>query len=149
MCTLHISGGEQMLKRAVAAASQSAEINRVIRPLLVGITVLTSEQKQGSICELVLQKANLAKMCKLDGVVASAQEAPLIRQKLGDKFIIVTPGIRPKGSSPHDQQRITTPAQAIQNGCDFLVVGRPIIEADDPLDATKAILREIQETNNL
>ena len=137
-----------MLKRAVDAAMQTAEKNRVTRPLLVGITVLTSEQKQGSISELVLKKANLAKMCALDGVVASAQEAPLIRQKLGNDFIVVTPGIRPIGSSCHDQQRITTPAQAIQNGCNFLVVGRPIIESDSPLDATKAILREIRETNN-
>ena len=145
MCTLHTSGGAEMLKRAVAAATKAAQNNGVTRPLLVGITVLTSEEKRDNIGQFVLEKALLAKEAGLDGVVASSQEAAMIRENLGDDFVIVTPGIRPKGAQAGDQKRVTTPSDAITNGSDFLVVGRPIVKAENPSEAAKQILEEINQ----
>ncbi len=140
MCTLHTSGGLEMLKMAAAIAKKS-----VRRPFLVGITVLTSDAKKDNIAALVLERAKLAKQAGLDGVVASSQEAALIRQKFGKDFIIVTPGIRPKNSAAGDQKRITTPFDAIKNGSDFLVVGRPIVNAPNPQAAAEEILQEIAQ----
>jgi len=143
MCTLHTVGGEEMLKRAVEAASEVAQQIGVTRPLLLGITVLTSEDKTDSIQNLVLKRAQLAKSCGLDGVVASSQETAILRQEIGDDFIIVTPGIRPKGADAGDQKRVATPKDAVMAGSNFLVVGRPIVEADDPAESAKSILKEI------
>ena len=109
----------------------------------MGITVLTSEAKQDSIGQLVLKRALLAKEAGLDGVVASSQEAALIREHLGDEFIIVTPGIRPAGTQAGDQKRVTTPSEAQAQGSDFLVIGRPIIKAENPSKAVKQILEEM------
>jgi len=144
MCTLHTAGGKEMLVRAVAEATKTAQNNGVRRPWLVGITVLTSEAKRDNIHEFVLEKALLAKESGLDGVVASSQEASIIRQNLGNDFIIVTPGIRPKGAEAGDQKRITTPAEAQAQGSNFLVVGRPIVQADDPAAAARQILNEMK-----
>ncbi len=138
MCTLHTSGGLEMLKMAAAAAKKNAR-----RPFLVGITVLTSDEKKDNIPQLVLEKTALAKHAGLDGVVASSQEAALIRREFGKDFIIVTPGIRPRGSAVGDQKRIATPFDAIKNGSNFLVVGRPITNAAAPRTAAKEILEEI------
>ena len=145
MLTLHIVGGAQMLKEAVSAAQKTAQDLNVQRPFLVGITVLTSDAKVDNIRDIVLQRAQLAKACGLDGVVASSQEANVIRQELGEDFIIVTPGIRPVGSSAGDQKRITTPSDAVIHGSHFLVVGRPIVKASNPLESAKQILKEIQQ----
>jgi len=145
MCTLHTVGGKEMLERAVAAATKTAQNIGVTRPLLVGITVLTSEEKRDNISQLVLERALLAKETGLDGVVASSQEAALIRENLGDDFVIVTPGIRPAGAQAGDQKRVTTPADAISNGSDFLVVGRPIVKAENPSKAAKQILEDINQ----
>lgn len=145
MCTLHALGGLEMLQAAAQAARKEAQVTGVKRPLLVAITVLTSEAKKDNIPRLVLERAALAKQAGLDGVVASSQEAALIRRKFGKDFIIVTPGIRSKDSAVGDQKRVTTPADAIANGSNFLVVGRPVVNAPDPAAAAKQILKEIEE----
>jgi len=145
MCTLHVSGGREMMVQAVAAATKTAQTTGVTRPLLVGITVLTSEEKKDNILELVLEKARLAKESGLDGVVASCREAAVIRDKFGEDFVIVTPGIRPEGSQAEDQKRVATPQEAIANGSDFLVVGRPIVKAENPSEVTKRILTTINQ----
>ncbi len=143
MCTLHTIGGAEMLQRAVAAAKEASQAAGVRRPLLLGITVLTSDAKQDSIGEIVLKRALLARETGLDGVVASSQEAAMLREHLGDDFIIVTPGIRPAGADAGDQKRVTTPSEAQEQGSDFLVVGRPIVKAEDPSQAAKQILDEL------
>jgi orotidine-5'-phosphate decarboxylase len=119
---------------------------------LLAVTVLTSldladlaEQGVGATpAELVLRRARLAKAAGFDGVIASAQEAKAIRAEIGDDFLIITPGIRPAGAAPADQQRIATPAGAIAAGADYLVVGRPITQAPDPARAASEIISEIE-----
>ncbi|MFA5088855.1 MAG: orotidine-5'-phosphate decarboxylase [Candidatus Omnitrophota bacterium] len=145
MYTVHTSGGPDMMKAAADAANKEARAKGLIRPLAVGVTVLTSEEKKDNILTLVLEKARLAKESGLDGVVASPGEAKMIRRELGEKFIIVTPGIRPAGAEAADQKRVATPSEAIKNGSDYLVVGRPIIEARDPFSAAQKILEEIDK----
>ena len=145
MCTLHALGGLEMLQAAAQAARKEARTTGVKRPLLVAITVLTSEAEKDNIPRLVLERAALVKKAGLDGVVASSQEAALIRREFGKDFVIVTPGIRPKGSAVGDQKRVTTPADAIVHGSNFLVVGRPVVNAPDPAAAAKQILKEIEE----
>lgn len=143
MYTLHTQGGGDMLKAAVQAGIKTSQDMKITRPLAVGITVLTSVGKKDNIRALVLERAQLAKECGLDGVVASVEEAAMIREACGDNFIIVTPGIRPKGSDAGDQERIATPSQAALSGSDYLVVGRPIVKAPHPLKSAQAILEEI------
>lgn len=143
MCTIHILGGAEMMARAAQAAREQAAAIGAKSPLIVGITVLTSDVKQDNIHEIVLERAKLAKRSGLDGVVASSQEAAMLREEFGDDFIIVTPGIRPSGADIGDQKRVTTPKDAITNGSSFLVVGRPIVKAADPYQAAHSILKEI------
>jgi len=143
MYTVHIQGGRKMLEAAALASAKTAEKLKVTKPLVVGITVLTSEEKKVNIQNLVLERARLARDSGLDGVVASAQEAEIIRKEFGKNFVIVTPGIRPKDADAGDQQRTATPAEAIAHGSDFLVVGRPILKAKDPVFAAKEILEEM------
>lgn len=144
MCTVHTMGGQEMLEAAVAKATKTAEMIKVKRPLIIGITVLTSDAKTDNMKSIVLERARLAKTSGLDGVVASSQEAGILRREFGKSFLIVTPGIRPEGSEAGDQKRVTTPFDAISNGSNYLVVGRPIVKADDPHKAAKNILKEIQ-----
>jgi len=145
MLTLHLQGGEEMCRAAADAATKTAQTIGVTRPYIVGITVLTSQQKEANIRHLVLERTALARKAGLDGVVVSSQEAALVREEFGRDFIIVTPGIRPLGSEAGDQKRVTTPQEAIKNGSDFLVVGRPIVKASDPVSAAKGILKEIEQ----
>ena len=145
MLTVHTLGGKSMLQAALLTAEQQAHEMGLERPFVVGITVLTSEEKQDDIHELVLQRARLAKEAGLDGVVASAQEAGAIRKDLGEDFIIVTPGIRAPGAKQNDQKRVATPGEAVGNGSDFLVIGRPILQSEDPLGSAKNILQEINK----
>lgn len=149
MITVHLSGGQEMLRNVMDAVSETEE-----RPLVLGVTVLTSlnaeqlEQELGlsrSPLEQVLFLAEQAKACGLDGVVASPQEAEAIRLHCGPDFLIVTPGIRPEGSQGDDQKRIGTPASALGAGADYLVVGRPIVQAEKRIKAAAAILKEIEE----
>ncbi len=132
MLTLHTAGGEEMLRAAAAVQP---------RPLLLGVTVLTSVA--GDQQAEVLRRARLARETGLDGVVASAHEIVPLRKELGDKFVIVTPGIRPAGSDVGDQKRVMTPGEAVRVGASFLVIGRPIVADPDPAAAARRIGAEI------
>jgi len=144
MLTVHTCGGKEMLEAAVKAAQEKAKALGVQRPLIVGVTVLTSTAKEANLETLVLERARLAKAAGLDGVVASVEEAAAIRKELGKDFLIVTPGIRPADASLNDQRRVATPAVAIKQGSNYLVVGRPIIQAQHPREAAIKILEEIR-----
>jgi orotidine-5'-phosphate decarboxylase len=122
------------------------------RPYLIAVTVLTS-MNQASLHEIgieasvenqVLNLAKLTQLADLHGVVCSALEAQLLRRHLQDNFLLVTPGIRPASASLDDQSRVLTPSQAIQMGANYLVIGRPITQADKPIEALLAINQEIQ-----
>jgi orotidine-5'-phosphate decarboxylase len=144
MLTVHTAGGKEMLEAAAQAAKSHAQALGVTRPLIVGVTVLTSTDKDPNLESLVLERARLAKQSGLDGVVASVEEAAAIRRELGKDFLIVTPGIRPGEASINDQKRVATPKAAIQQGSNFLVVGRPIIQAASPRRAALQILEEMK-----
>ncbi|KPK97743.1 MAG: hypothetical protein AMJ95_07540 [Omnitrophica WOR_2 bacterium SM23_72] len=143
MMTLHTLGGLEMLREGIRGAEDETAKQQIKKPILVGVTVLTSEAVTP---EEVLKRALLAKQAGLDGVVCAVSEARLIREKFGREFIIVTPGIRPKGTRTDDQKRVATAQEAIDAGADFIVVGRPILEAKeegkDPLKALQEILGE-------
>lgn len=147
MVNIHASGGPKMMDAAVDALSVYQE-----KPLLIAVTVLTSMDATqlnhiGVISTPVRQVAMLAQLARasgVDGVVSSAQEVGSIKQSCGKKFICVTPGIRPADAKADDQHRIMTPSQAIQANSDYLVVGRPITQAADPLFASRTIHAEIE-----
>ena len=145
MLTVHTAGGKEMLEAAVLAGGAQAKALGVARPLIVGVTVLTSITKDAGTQELVLQRARLAKESGLDGVVASVEEAAFIRRECGPNFLIVTPGIRPAEASLNDQKRTATPQAAILQGSNFLVVGRPIIQAPSPRAAAQKILEDMKK----
>jgi orotidine-5'-phosphate decarboxylase len=144
MLTVHTAGGKEMLEAAVQAGQTKAKALGVARPLIVGVTVLTSTLQDAGTQELVLQRARLAKQAGLDGVVASVEETAAIRKELGKDFLIVTPGIRLADASLNDQKRVATPQAAIQQGSNFLVVGRPIIQAASPRVAAQKILEDMK-----
>lgn len=145
MMTVHTIGGREMMEAAVKAAQTKAKVMNIPRPLIVGVTVLTSASKEESTQSNVLERARLAQQSGLDGVVSSSHEVTALRSELGKEFVLVTPGIRPSGADKDDQQRIATPAEAIKNGSSFLVVGRPVVAAKDPQAAAREILNEIRE----
>ena len=144
MVNVHAMGGSAMMKAAREAIDGSS-------CKLIAVTLLTSMGSEdlkeigltGEPLDIVDRLATLAKSCNLDGVVCSAMEAAMLRTKFGKDFCLVTPGIRPAGSSQGDQKRIMTPKEAIASGSDYLVIGRPIREASDPSRALQAILEEI------
>ncbi|MHB1098416.1 MAG: orotidine-5'-phosphate decarboxylase [Burkholderiales bacterium] len=144
MVNVHAMGGSAMMKAAREAIDGSS-------CKLIAVTLLTSMGPEdlkeiglmGEPADIVDRLATLAKSCNLDGVVCSAMEAAMLRTKFGKDFCLVTPGIRPAGSSQDDQKRIMTPKEAIASGSDYLVMGRPIREAPDPSRALQAILEEI------
>lgn len=140
MLTLHISGGRQMLKAAVESAKRQAKILKVTRPLLIGVTVLTSQE---STAAKVLSLARQGLAAGLDGVVCSAQEAAFLRRKIKTNFIMVTPGIRAENSGGDDQKRTATVKAAVKSGSNFLVIGRPILKAQYPQRQAKALLGEL------
>ena len=137
MLTLHILGDEDMLRSAVAAAEDEANKLKTKKPLLIGVTVLTSKETTSSD---VLTLAKIGIDCGLDGVVCSAREASLLRKEINKDFVIVTPGIRPSGVSSNDQKRTATVEEAIESGSNFLVIGRPILEAKDPLSLAEKLV---------
>ncbi len=151
MITLHSSGGVVMMARAVEAARESKE---GARPVLLAVTILTSLKDEdldkigmkASSAEQVLRLATLAKETGMNGVVCSPQEIELIRREFGKEFLVVTPGIRPLWALSQDQKRIMTPRLAMEKGADYLVIGRPIIEAFSP---TEAFLKICAELNGL
>jgi orotidine-5'-phosphate decarboxylase len=141
MMTVHTLGGREMLKAAVKGALEKAAELKIPKPYLVGVTVLTSEGLDAATPEKVLGRARLAKEVGLDGVVCAVSEAAMIRKEFGKDFIIVTPGIRPRTAKADDQKRTSTFEEAVKTGSDFIVIGRPILEAADPLKALEEILK--------
>jgi orotidine-5'-phosphate decarboxylase len=139
MMTVHTKGGREMLEAALRGAEKKAQELKITRPFIVGVTRLTSDEDRGNIQTEVVQAARIAKDAGLDGVVCAASEAAAIRKEFGEKFIIVTPGIRAKNKKTDDQKRTATAAEAIAAGAHFIVVGRPILEADNPLQALKEL----------
>ncbi len=147
MLNVHAAGGRAMLESAREAVATAAAEEGGPPPLLVAVTVLTSLADadlramgvSGTAAERALNLARLAAGCGLDGVVCSAVEAPALRSALGPAFKLVTPGIRPAGSAQDDQARTITPEAAIANGADYLVIGRPITQATDPVAALASI----------
>ncbi len=148
MFNVHASGGRAMLQAAVEGAEQGSSDQR---PLVLAVTVLTSLDQNATEelglgsdpGEIVLRWAQLAQEAGLDGVVASAKEASMIRQACGSDFLIVTPGIRPTWAVTGDQRRVMTPVDAVAAGADILVIGRPITGADSPLIAAERIIGEL------
>ena len=142
MVNVHASGGRKMMETAKARLEMQGSST-----LLTGVTILTSMSAedvaeigiQRSPADQVLHLAGLAKQSGLDGVVCSAQEAVSLKAACGQDFKLVTPGIRPAGSAAGDQHRIVTPEQAVADGSDYLVIGRPITQAEDPIAVLKAI----------
>jgi orotidine-5'-phosphate decarboxylase len=149
--TIHTAGGSAMMAAAANAATQAAADEGCDRPIIVGVTILTSLDDtdldavgyQNKVSNQVLRMALLAKESGLDGVVCSPLEIKLIKDACGADFKLVVPGIRPSGSAKGDQKRIMTPKEAVDLGADFLVIGRPITQADDPAAAAQAIADEI------
>lgn len=147
MVNVHASGGEKMM----VACRERLEAFDNDRPLLIAVTVLTSMSDEdlagigitGSAEAHVSRLATLTKNSGLDGVVCSAQEAPRLKAEQGSDFRLITPGIRPLTADKGDQQRIMTPTDALKAGSDYLVIGRPITQAPDPLAALKAIYAEV------
>ncbi len=146
MVNVHASGGERMMNAAAEAIA-----NKNNKPLLIAVTVLTS-MEQSDLAGIGLdinpqqqveRLAKLAKQSGMDGVVSSAQEIELIKNLCGNDFLTVTPGIRPVGSAAGDQRRIMTPQEAVNIGGDYLVIGRPITQAEDPKKACIDIVNSL------
>ena len=150
---LHAAGGSEMMRRTAAAVAECAESERLQRPSIIAVTVLTSANA-ATLAEVGLdlepekwvpRLALLAATCGLDGVVASPREVSLVRSIVKQPgFLVVTPGVRPAGSALFDQKRVTTPGEAIMAGADYVVVGRPILDAADPAEAALRIVVEMQ-----
>ncbi|MBE0467386.1 MAG: orotidine-5'-phosphate decarboxylase, partial [Candidatus Desulforudis sp.] len=141
------------MRAAREAADAEADRLGIPVPRILAVTVLTSLEQRNlsrelgigeSLEEVVVNWAGLAKAAGLDGVVASPLEIAAIRKAYGSDFLIVTPGIRPEGAAVQDQKRVLTPAQALRRGADYLVIGRPITGAPDPVQAARAIATELQ-----
>jgi len=152
MFNVHASGGTEMMKAALRGAERGAKEIGQSRPKLIAVTVLTSLAEK-DLLELGLNEsmdrhtvrlAKLALDAGLDGVVASPREAAFLRKELGENFLIVCPGIRLEPARHDDQKRVSGPAQAMQAGANYLVVGRPIREARDPVKMAQQLKKEIQ-----
>ena len=155
--TVHASGGSDMMRRAVEAVAEVSQREGTERSKVLAVSVLTSIDANtlaqigvnSSPEESVLRLVRLAEQSDVDGVVASPQEAAKIRSAIANrKFLIVTPGIRPADNDAGDQRRVSTPAAALTTGADYLVVGRPITAAADPLAAARQIAAEMQQAMN-
>ena len=156
MINMHASGGFEMMRAASEAAEAYAGALEIPRPMLLGVTVLTSIDEpsfqrsfntERKLRDQVAYLAELSQKAGLDGVVASPLEIEIVRRVCGERFLIVTPGVRPRWSVAGDQHRIRTPSEAIEAGADYIVVGRPITGADNPREAAKNILQEIRDGN--
>jgi orotidine-5'-phosphate decarboxylase len=151
MFNLHALGGFEMMKKTVEASRATAKELGILRPLILAVTILTSMNEdamkevgiQGPILEEVGRLAFLSMKAGVDGVVASPQEIGIIRKRCGEKFLIVTPGIRLPSEKKDDQKRTLSPKEAISAGANYLVIGRPIKEAKDPIEAVQKIVEDI------
>jgi orotidine-5'-phosphate decarboxylase len=146
MLTVHASGGSKMLMAAAGAAATRPDLQ------VLAVTVLTSLGEEdlqetgvsAAVSDQVVRLAAMALKCGCAGVVSSAREARTLRTKLGERFLMVTPGVRPAGAEHGDQARVTTPAEAIAAGASHIVVGRPITAAKDPAAAARSIQQQIR-----
>jgi orotidine-5'-phosphate decarboxylase len=146
MVNVHACGGKRMMEAAKAALVPYGDK----APILIAVTVLTSMEQEDlaqmgvniTPAEQVIRLAKLTQESGLDGVVCSSQEASMLKEKLGQSFQLITPGIRPAGSAAGDQRRIMTPVEAVAAGADYLVIGRPITQAESPMQ----VLTEINES---
>lgn len=142
MLNVHALGGEAMMRAAVDGARRGAEDAGVDHPLVVAVTVLSSHAGEGLASPASL--AFEAKAAGLDGVVVSGEDVEDVRAACGEEFCLVVPGIRPAGSNGHDQVRVLTPAEAVERGADYLVIGRPVTEAPDPAGVVRGIVRDLR-----
>jgi orotidine-5'-phosphate decarboxylase len=150
MVNVHALGGERMLLAAREGVERASRV-----PLLIAVTILTSMDANdlaavglsGSPQDNVIRLATLAHQCGLDGVVCSSRETGVLRDRLGTGFSLITPGIRPAGSQADDQRRVMTPADAIRAGSSYLVIGRPVTRADDPVSVLRTINSELSALN--
>ncbi len=156
MFNLHALGGSEMMRKTVEASKAKAKELSLPKPLILAVTILTSMDEgaltevgiQGTILQEVGRLALLAKKAGIDGVVASPKEIGVIREQCGKDFLVVTPGIRHPSDQKDDQKRTLSPREAVAAGADYLVIGRPIKEAKDPLEAVKKIVEDISEAGN-
>lgn len=152
MFNMHALGGLEMMRKAAESSKKVSERLNIKHPLLLGVTVLTSMDKKDleglgidrEPGDLAIFLAELAKKAGLDGVVASAEEIRPIKKRLGEDFVVVVPGIRPAWAGKDDQKRTATPREALERGADYIVIGRPVIEAEDPKAAVERIIGEIE-----
>lgn len=150
--TIHTAGGEAMMKAAMDAANETAKKLKITRPCILGVTILTSLNDADlkmmghltPVADQVRRLALLAQDCKLDGLVCSPHEIRDLRTLCGDQMILICPGIRPKGSKADDQKRTLTPAEAMANGANYLVMGRPITGANDAAAAAREALASLK-----
>ena len=151
---MHASGGLEMMRAATEVAEKQASELGIPQPTLLGVTILTSIDEanfqrdfgtQRKLEDQVAYQAELSQKAGLDGVVASPLEIELIRKVCGNDFVILTPGVRPTWAAANDQQRVMAPAEAIDAGADYIVVGRPITASNNPREAARAILQEINK----
>ena len=148
---VHASGGREMMLETAKAVDEVAEKEGLRRPAVLGVTVLTSLDQadmealgiRGGVAAQVTRLADMTREAGLAGVVCSAREAPDIRRRCGADFMLVTPGIRPAGQQTGDQKRVLTPGEAVLAGIDYIVVGRPITGADDPVGAARSVVAEM------
>ena len=153
MFNVHASGSLEMMRMTVKEVERVCRQEKLRRPIMLAVTVLTSLNQddlqrvgvEHEVADQVVRLALLTKEAAMDGVVASPQEVPVIRKACGRSFVIVTPGIRPSDGKPNDQQRVMTPHDAVRGGVDYIVVGRPILEARDPIEAARAIVANMEQ----
>jgi len=150
---VHAVGGLDMMKSAVLGAKEESQKLGVRCPVVLGVTVLTSMSedmhmdcfgKTSSISDTVLFLCSQVKKAGLDGVVSSPLEISLVKEHMGEDFQVLTPGIRPEWSETGDQKRFTTPQEAVKAGADYLVIGRPILNSQDPCDAVERIRKAME-----
>jgi orotidine-5'-phosphate decarboxylase len=150
---VHALGGKAMIKAAAQSLKESSARMRVQKPVLLAVTILTSHDSKtlreelglrGSPAKEVLRLAKMAQQAGAEGVVCSPKEIEAVRKACGESFIIVTPGIRASGAPKQDQKRTLSAGQAVAKGADYLVLGRPIMGAPDPVEAARAIVAEMQ-----
>ncbi|MEP6569677.1 MAG: orotidine-5'-phosphate decarboxylase [Acidobacteriota bacterium] len=150
---VHATGGSEMMRRTADAVAEGAHREGLPRPLVIAVTILTSANEEtvaevgfgSEPAELVPRLAVLADASGMDGVVASPREISIIRSAVRKPgFVVVTPGVRPTGAALFDQKRVMSPGEAIRAGADYIVVGRPILDAPDPAQAAQQILDEME-----
>jgi len=152
MFNVHASGSLEMMRMTVKEVKRVCRQQKLRKPIMLAVTVLTSLNQddlqrvgvERKVADQVVRLALLTKEAGMDGVVASPHEVADIRETCGRRFVIVTPGIRPADGNRDDQRRVMTPQDAVRGGVDYIVVGRPIIEAKDPVAAARAIVADMQ-----